>query len=376
MSKTIADWIKRLVPEFDSEPESNSDSPEATPSDVPQQSTSSNVFEDIFQGKKPLLLSVARSAMACEFEVLQNQHQYPQGTEAAMTALALIEQLEERLSVYKPRSDLSQLNRFGATNPQPMSFDAFEMLELAKAAFEWTEGAFDLTAGTLSEVWGFSRREGKMPAEAAINAALEKVSTKHVALDAEDQTAELGKAGVCVNPGGVGKGYALDKAAGSLVSDGIRDFMIHGGLSSIVARGDRQNATGLLDVPESGWQVSLKHPWRWEEHLGTIWLHDRALGTSGSGKQFFHFGGKRYSHIIDPRTGWPAEGMMSTTVISPSAAISDMLATAFFVMGLDDACAFCEEHSELSAILIYQDAKSGRQKMEARNLSADVWQPR
>ncbi len=150
----------------------------------------------------------------------------------------------------------------------------------------------------------------------------------------------------------------------------MHDFMIHGGLSSVVACGHRHH-------PETGggWLVSLKHPWRWEEHLGTIRLRDQALGTSGSGKQFFHFGGQRYSHIIDPRTGWPAQSMMSASVVCGSCAIADALATAFFVMGPEASESFCERHPDIAAILIYQAPKSGRQVIRTCNFSDEMWTP-
>ncbi len=104
----------------------------------------------------------------------------------------------------------------------------------------------------------------------------------------------------------------------------------------------------------------------------TYWLHTDHLGsiqasTSGSGKQFFHFGGKRYSHLIDPRTGWPAQGMMSVTVVCPSGAVADALATGMFIMGVPAAIEFCDAHPSIAAILIYQDAKSGAQRIEHRN---------
>jgi thiamine biosynthesis lipoprotein len=308
--------------------------------------------------------------MACEFEVLLNQYQYKDAPELAMQALDLVEQLEQRLSIYKPRSDLSNLNRFGSQRPVGIDPDTLVLLELARFLFDWTGGAFDITAGSLSEVWGFARRSGCKPSDAEIQQALQVVGTPHLHIDAAQGTASLDQAGVQLNPGGIGKGYALDCAARKLQQAGVHDFMMHGGLSSVVARGNR-----LHPDTGGGWLVSLKHPWRWEEHLGTIRLRDQALGTSGSGKQFFHFGGERFSHIIDPRTGWPAQSMMSATVICPSCALADALATAFFVMGPQAAEAFCGHYPNISAILIYQDQKSGRHIIHTCHVSQDTWQP-
>ena len=315
-----------------------------------------------------LVQTISRQAMACEWEVLLNQYQYPQGAELAMRSLDLVEQLEALHSVFRTHSDLIAVNRFGATRPVAVAQDTVVMLELAQEIHAITEGAFDITAGSLSQAWGFSRRAGRMPTEGEINKAKQLVGTQFIELDTLQNQVALTQAGVTINPGGIGKGYALDRAGGRLVSNGVFDFMMHGGLSSVVAQGDRHhNETG------GGWLVALKHPWRWEEPLGTIRLCNQALATSGSGKQFFHFQGQRYSHIIDPRSGWPAQGMMSTTVICPSAAVADALATALFVMGPEKSQAFCETHQSVAAILVYADSKSGSTKIRTHNLDSELW---
>lgn len=317
-----------------------------------------------------LLLTVARSAMACEFEVLLNQFQYPKATELALDALDLVDRLESHLSVYQPHSDLSGLNRWGAEKYVPVGEDTLQLLALAHAVHQATGGAFDITSGLLSEVWGFSRRSGRKPSADEIEEALNCVGMQFVELELEMGAARFLRNGLQINPGGIGKGYALDRAGRRLFDAGIRDFMIHGGRSSVAAVGNRSH-------PETGggWLVALKHPWRWEEPLGMIRLEDQALATSGSGKQFFHFGGQRYSHIIDPRSGWPAQSMMSCTVICASGAVADSLATAFFVMGPDLTREFCAVHPAIAAILIYQDSKTGKQTLETCNVQEGNWLP-
>ncbi len=316
-----------------------------------------------------LLMNVGRSAMACEFEVLLNQYQYRQGVDLAVEALDLVERLEDLLSIYRPRSELSELNRWGGQRPVNLSLDTLRMLCLAGTVHQATQGAFDVTAGTLSEVWGFSRRQGRKPDQDKIDQALQCVGMRHLDVDVHASTAQL-RAGVAVNPGGIGKGYALDRASQRLLSAGVQDFMVHGGLSSVAAYGNRQHhSTG------GGWLVSLKHPWRWEQHLGSIRLRNQALATSGSGKQFFHFGGKRYSHIIDPRTGWPAQSMMSATVVCASSAVADAVATALFVMGPAAAQEFCRQHPAIGAILVFQPEQSSQVQIETYNLAEGTWRP-
>jgi thiamine biosynthesis lipoprotein len=311
--------------------------------------------------KRPLLQSISSDAMGCAFEVLLNERQYPLGVQAATESLKQINHLESLLSVYKPQSQLSKVNRFASERPVLVDASTFQMVQLALDIHQMTGGAYDITAGSLSEAWGFARRQGSMPTQDQIDAARNLVGSELIRLDCQACTISLTRHGVQLNPGGIGKGFALDTAARLLVDSGVRDFMIHGGLSSIIACGRRST------FGESGWRVALKHPWRSEETLETICLSNQALATSGSGKQFFHFKGKRYSHLIDPRTGWPADQMMSATVICPSGGVADALATGLFILGPQKAVQFCEAHPEISAILVFLDPKSGSQRIERCN---------
>jgi thiamine biosynthesis lipoprotein len=343
LNDSLSHWFELLSCESLARAAAELVSPPETP---PQIASSVQSIRDT------LLLTISRQAMACEWEVLLNQHQYPLGAEEAMRALDLIEKLEALHTVFRTHSDLIAINRFAATRPVAVAHDTLVMLKLARDIHALTEGAFDITAGSLSQAWGFSRRSGRMPTEGEIAKAREVVGTEFILFDESQSLVELTKPGVTLNPGGIGKGYALDRSAGRLVSSGVLDFMMHGGLSSVVA-----------------------HPWRWEEQIGTIRLNNQALATSGSGKQFFHYQGQRYSHIIDPRSGWPAQGMMSTTVICPSAAVADALATALFVMGPDKSRDFCQKHPAVAAVLVFTDAKSGATVTEAHNLTEAQWQP-
>lgn len=342
--RSMQDWFAQLVPNYPSLAKS------------PTEDGAESIFGLI---SRPLQ-SISRPAMACEFEILLNERQYATGVEVAVDALAIADQVEDLLSVYRAQSQFSKLNRFACERPVNVDPITLEVIQLAIDAHRWTKGCFDITAGSLSEAWGFSRRQGAMPSEQQIEMALQSVGTKHIAVDTQNSTVRLAQPGVKLNPGGIGKGYALDRISRKLLDAGIQDFMIHGGLSSIVARGSRM---GL----NTEWTVAIKHPWRTEELIETIALRDQALGTSGSGKQFFHFGGKRYSHIIDPRTGWPADQMMSVTVVCPSGAIADAIATGLFVMGIEAAIEFCERNPYVAAAFIYTHPKSGSMQIEHRN---------
>jgi thiamine biosynthesis lipoprotein len=318
------------------------------------------------QGLRPAtrqLLSVSREAMACLFEVVFDAAQYKHAADVAIEALDLVALLEAQLTVYRETSEVQEINRRAAAQAVEVEPGLFDLLVRSQCRYVETSGAFDITAGPLSKVWGFYRRQGAMPSPAEIDAALALVGSDKLILDSEVRTVRFSLPGMELNLGACGKGYALDRAADLLVSSGVNDFLIHGGNSSVLARGRRDAA--------EAWSVALRHPLRPEVRLAEFLLSDQALGTSGSGSQFFHYQGKRYGHILDPRSGWPADQVLSATVIAPTAEAADALSTAFYVMGLEPAREYCAAHAELSALLISQSGS--RIELHPLNLEAERW---
>jgi len=260
-------------------------------------------------------------------------------------------------------------------------------LERAVALYRATGGAFDVATGRLSKVWGFFRRQGQMPAADEVAAALATVGSQHLQLDGATHSVRFLRPGLELNLGAVGKGYALDRAADTLQTGGVRDFLIHGGNSSVLARGRRmkdevgrmkddseRDSSSLILHPSSfGWSVALRHPLKPDARLAEFLLHDQALGTSGSGTQFFHYRGKRFGHIIDPRTGWPSDKVLSATVIAPTAEQADALSTAFYVMGLEAAREYCARQTDVSALLVMRANEAGGIELHPLNLADDLW---
>jgi thiamine biosynthesis lipoprotein len=315
------------------------------------------------------LIQISRDAMACEFEVLLNAGQHSGATEAALESLDLIEQLEDQLSIYRGHSELSRINEAASDRDVVVESRLFQLLQLSLQLNEQTGGAFEITAGPLGKTWGFHRRAGRFPETDEIEAALQQVGSRLVQLDPQTQTIRFLKPGVEINVNAIGKGYALDRAAEVLRDEGVDDFLIHGGQSSLLAKGGRRGvASG-----RSGWSVGVQHPLRHDTRLAEVWLRDQALGTSGSGNQFFHFDGQRYGHVIDPRTGYPAAELLSATIIAPSAAIADALATAAFVMGRESTLEICEARDDLGAILVAPGSRAGDIEVDSSGLSDDAW---
>jgi thiamine biosynthesis lipoprotein len=323
--------------------------------------------------------------MACEFEVLLNAGQYPAGADAALAALDLVEQLESQLTVYRDASEIQAINRRAAREAVAIEPRLFELLARAVELSAATGGAFDLTSGPLSKVWGFYRRQGSMPSAVEVADALALVGSDKLQLDHDKRTIRFARAGMELNLGAIGKGHALDRAAALLERSGIHDFCLHGGNSSVLARGNRSAECGVrnaesdhseLRTPNSalaGWSIALRHPLKPDVRLAEFRLADQALGTSGSGTQFFHYQGKRYGHVLDPGTGWPADKVLSATVIAPTAEQADALSTALFVMGLDAAREFCRSRPEIAALLVTVGAKAGTTELHPLNLAEDAW---
>ena len=314
------------------------------------------------------LVQVGRDAMACEFQVLLNAEQDASATEAALAALDLLEPLEDQLTVFRAHSEISQLNRTAAQQWVVVESRLFQLLQQAVDLYQSTGGAFDITAGPLSRTWGFHRRAHRLPCQKEIAAVLATVGTRWLRLDPSRNSVAFARPGLEINLGAIGKGYALDRCAELLVEREVENFVIHGGQSSVLARGSHVGADAV-----GGWTVSLRHPLRHDQQLAEIHLRDRALGTSGSANQFFHFEGKRYGHVIDPRTGYPADRLLSATVLASSAGQADALATAFFVMGVDQALEYCAGQTDLATILVCSGDRAGSIEIRTHGLSDTDW---
>jgi thiamine biosynthesis lipoprotein len=291
------------------------------------------------------LLRFGRRAMATSFEIIL-PYGAPFAVEAAEAALDEIDHLEAQLTVYRDTSEVSMLNRYAPTTSVPVEPRLFELLTLAARLSEETDGAFDISVGALIKAWGFYRRRGRVPSEQERAEVRKCIGMKRVRLGPEQRTVHYDVPGLEINLGSIGKGYALDRAAELLRRRwSIHSGLLHGGHSSILALGSEPGRS-------DGWAVGVRHPWAPEERLGMLRVRDRALATSAATFQHLEYNGRKLGHILDPRTGWPAEGLGSATVLAPAAAEADALATAFFILGVDGARAYCERRPEISAVLL------------------------
>lgn len=273
------------------------------------------------------LVRVSRRAMATTFEVAIPAGTHPDPVAAATAALDLIDELEDQMTVYREHSEVSRLNASAADGPVAVEPGLFDLLARCSVWTQETEGAFDVATGALVRVWGFHRRAGRVPPPRERVEALGRSGFRHVILDAERRTVKFRRSGLEINLGAVGKGYALDRAARLLRDEwGVCSALLHGGRSSVFG-------LGCPPGDPRGWPVRLRHPDRPDESLGIVYLRDQGLGTSAATYQFFEYHGRKLGHLLDPRTGWPAAGTASASVVAPTAAEADALSTAAFVLG-------------------------------------------
>jgi FAD:protein FMN transferase len=328
-----------------------------------------------------LLIHVSRRAMACEFEVCFPAAAHQQGTDAALEALDRVDALEAQISCFRPDSELSRVNLLAAEGPVEVGPELFDLLALAMRLYEETGGAYDITSAPLWEVWGFARRAGSIPSDADLAKARSSVGGYLVELDPSARTVRFRKPGVKINLASIGKGLALDLCAGSLRASGMGNFLLHGGQSSVLAAGSPRSVgpqvgpacrAGSEDPSQQPpWEIGVRHPFQPDQRLAVVRLRDRTLGTSGSQFQSFYHQGRRYGHILDPRSGRPAEGVLSTTVVAPEAALADALSTAFYVMGVERSQAYCRTRPGIGAVLLSSAPRGGGVQLHTMGLGEE-----
>ncbi|MDD5500640.1 MAG: FAD:protein FMN transferase [Candidatus Omnitrophica bacterium] len=230
--------------------------------------------------------------------------------------------IEKLLSKYIPQSEVSRLNRKGKLK---VSAETFFIIRKSKEFWRASGGAFDISVAPLADLWGFTDMHGKIPQEALIKKTLGITGSDKILLHENDNVVEFKLKGMKIDLGAIAKGYAIDLAAEKLRREGIKDCLINAG-GQIYAMGDNSG---------SPWKVAIRNP-RGKEFSGALELKNKSVATSGDYEQFFLEDGKRYCHIIDPRSGYPVNsGIASVTVVENSALNADALSTAVFVLGED-----------------------------------------
>jgi thiamine biosynthesis lipoprotein len=249
-----------------------------------------------------------------------------QGNHYIDLAVAEVKRIENLISDWIPTTQISQVNKNAGIKPLKVDKEVFELVERAIKVSQITSGAFDISYASMDKIWKFDGSMKVMPTEEAIKKSVSKIGYKNIVLDSKEQTIFLKSEGMKLGLGGIGQGYIADKIKFLLQSNGC--------VSGIVNVSGDINTWGK-QVDGKLWTVAIVNPMNKNKIFATFPLEDSAVETSGSYEKYVSFNGVRYSHIIDPRTGYPAKGVVSVSVFAKQTEIADALATGIFVLGVE-----------------------------------------
>lgn len=263
-------------------------------------------------------------------------------------AIAEVKRIENQVSDWIPTTQVSLINKNAGLQPVKVDDEVYGLIERAMKVAQVTDGAFDISYASMDKIWKFDGSMKEMPSAEAIKKSVERIGYKKVIMDPVAKTVYLKDAGMKIGLGGIAQGY---------IADMIKDLLFSKGcISGIVNVSGDINAWGRQPDGKP-WTVAIVNPMNKNKVFATFPLEDSAVETSGSYEKYVTFNGKRYSHIIDPRTGYPAQGVVSVSVFAKRTEIADALATGVFVMGIEAGLNMIDQMKGIGCIIV--DDKGG-----------------
>lgn len=263
-------------------------------------------------------------------------------------AIAEISRIEKMISSWDEESETFQINKNAGIKPVKVSRELFNLIERCNKISDFTDGAFDISFASMDNIWKFDGSMIEMPTDEAIKKSVAKVGYEKIILNNEDQTVFLKDRGMKISFGAIGKGYAADKAKEFLVSR-----QVVGGI--IDAAGDL--TTWGTDVSGKKWIIGVVNPSSLDKIVSWLPVVESSVATSGNYEKYVTFKGQRYSHIIDPRTGYPSSGIRQVSIFAKDAELCDALATAVFIMGKKEGLALINRFRDIDVILFDDESK-------------------
>jgi thiamine biosynthesis lipoprotein len=281
--------------------------------------------------------------MGSRFEITVVANHTEQANEYIEMAIAEITRIERLISSWDDQSQTSAINRNAGIKPVKVNRELFDLIARAINISKLTDGAFDISYASMDKIWKFDGSMLEMPSKEAIAASVAKVGYQNIELNADSTTVFLKHTGMKIGFGAIGKGYAADKAKALLMSKGVTSGIIN-------ASGDM--TTWGKQPNGNEWKVAITNPMDKNKVFALLPITNGAVVTSGNYEKYVNFNGQRYSHIIDPRTGYPATGIISVTVFAPKAELADALATSVFVMGIEAGLDRVNQLPQIECIII------------------------
>ena len=286
--------------------------------------------------------------MGSRFDITVVASNEKEGNEYIDSAIFEIARIEKLISSWDVNSETSLINKLSGIKPIKVDKELFDLIERSIAISTLTNGAFDISYASMDRIWKYDGTMREMPSEEKISSSIKKVGYQNIIIDKEAQTVFLKLKGMKIGFGAIGKGYAADKAKALLIEKGVKAGIIN-------ASGDL-NAWGK-QANGKDWMVAITNPLNKNKVFSWLPINDSAIVTSGNYEKFISFNGIRYSHIIDPRTGYPSTGIISTSIMTSNAELADAISTSVFVMGVETGLDFINQLKGVDCIIIDEQNK-------------------
>ena len=286
--------------------------------------------------------------MGSRFDITVVADNETQGNEYIDWAVEEISRVEKMISSWDEHSETSEIIRNAGKHPVITDKELYDLIARAIKISELTNGAFDITYASMDKIWKYDGSMTQLPSDEDVAKSVAKVGFRNIELNPEQQTVFLKKEGMRIGFGAIGKGFAADKAKELLIEKGVEAGIIN-------ASGDL--TTWGTQPDGSPWMVGITNPLNKDKVFSWFPLDNNAVVTSGNYEKYVEFNGKRYTHIIDPRTGWPVTGLTSATVFAPKAELADALATSVFVMGIETGLDFINQLPGIECVIVDDQGK-------------------
>ncbi len=286
--------------------------------------------------------------MGCSFEIAATADTEAHAWQAINLGIAEIERIERLISSWDARSQTSEINRMAGQTFVKVDKELYDLIFRAKKVSRLTSGAFDISFASMDPIWKFDKTEQKLPDSSLVLNSKSKIGYAQIMLNPEDTSVYLSE-GMRIGFGAIGKGYAANRAKNIMRnSSGVTGGVVNAS-GDLLCWGNGTNA--------DGYKINIANPKLKDQPFGWLKVKDIAIVTSGDYEKYFTSEGKRYAHIIDPRSGYPTTGLTSVTIICPDAELADALATSVFVLGKDDGLSLINKLNNVACVVVTNDGK-------------------
>ena len=304
------------------------------------------VFPLFLFGQKPFKRAV--KLMGCGFEITVVANSEHKANSYIDMAIAEITRIEKKISSWNPNSLTSKINKNAGIQPVRVDKELLGVVNRAVKISKLTQGAFDITYASMDNIWKFDGSMKTMPKQERVHASIKNVGYKYIIVDTENETIYLKNKGMRIGFGAIGKGYAADKAKELLIQNGVKSGIINAS-GDLVTWGEQPNG--------KDWLVAIKNPLNKKHVFSWMPVIDSSVVTSGNYEKYVKFNGEVYTHIIDPRTGYPCKGVLSVSIFTKTAELADALATSVFVMGTKSGIDLINQMKGVEAIVVDSSQK-------------------